>query len=59
MTKELQTDEQKEVALSNIKELGFLDNGSGKHESNTVYGTFGISPCEYSQQYKIPLKILE
>lgn len=24
--------------------LGFLDNGTGKHQSNTVYSTSGISP---------------
>lgn len=25
--------------------LGYLDNGSGKHESNTVYGSDELSPC--------------
>ena len=25
-------------------ELGFMDNGTGKHQSNTVYSTKGISP---------------
>ena len=26
-------------------QLGFMDNGTGKHQSNTVYSTEGISPC--------------
>lgn len=27
-----------------VKELGFMDNGTGKHQSNTVYSTEGVSP---------------
>ena len=27
-----------------VKQLGFMDNGTGKHQSNTVYDTDGISP---------------
>ena len=50
---------QTEEALSSVSELGFLENGTGKHQSNTVYGTDGICPCEYSVQYKEPFKILE
>ena len=25
--------------------LGFMEKGTGKHMSNSVYGIFGISPC--------------
>ena len=50
---------QMEPVLLNIKELGFLENGTGKHESNTVYESNGICPCEYAKQYKSPFKILE
>ena len=25
--------------------LGFLEKGTGRHMSNSVYGIFGISPC--------------
>ena len=25
--------------------LGFMEKGTGKHMSNTVYGIDGISPC--------------
>lgn len=50
---------QMEPVLLNVNELGFIEQGTGKHQSNTVYGTDGICPCEYSVQYKEPFKILE
>lgn len=28
-----------------IMELGFIDKGTGKHQSNTVYGAGGIAPA--------------
>lgn len=28
-----------------VKELGFIDKGTGKHQSNTVYDKDGLSPC--------------
>lgn len=28
-----------------VNELGFMDNGTGQHQSNTVYGTNGIVPA--------------
>ena len=59
MMQESATLRQMEAALSSVSELGFLENGTGKHQSNTVYGTDGICPCEYSVQYKEPFKILE
>lgn len=30
--------------ISEVKQLGFLDNGTGKHQSNTVYDENHISP---------------
>ena len=48
-----------EVELSSVNELGFIDKGTGKHQSNAVYGTDGICPCECSVQHKEPYKILE
>ena len=59
MTVEFQTENQRVVALSSINELGFIERGTGKHQSNIVYGSDGICPCEYSVQYKEPFKILE
>ena len=26
-------------------QLGYMDNGTGKHQSNTVYSPDGICPC--------------
>lgn len=59
MTQESATLKQMEVGLSSVNELGFIERGTGQHQSNTVYGTDGICPCEYSVQYKEPFKILE
>lgn len=28
-----------------IEELGYLEKGTGKHQSNTVYSTGGVSPA--------------
>lgn len=51
--------ENKEVVQSKVKDVGFLERGTGKHQSNTVYGTDGVSPCLYAGQYKEPFKIVE
>lgn len=26
-------------------QLGYMENGTGKHQSNTVYSPMGLSPC--------------
>ena len=59
LTEELVTTDKREVELLNVNELGFIERGTGQHQSNTVYSTEGICPCEYSVQYKEPFKILE
>ena len=28
-----------------IKQLGFIERGTGKHNSNIVYSVGGVSPC--------------
>lgn len=30
--------------MSNIEEIGFIDKGTGKHQSNVVYMPGGIAP---------------
>ena len=30
--------------VDDVKEIGYLDNGTGKHQSNIVYGTDSVSP---------------
>jgi hypothetical protein len=59
MTQESATLKQMEPVLLNVNELGFIERGTGKHQSNTVYATDGICPCECSTQHKEPFKILE
>ena len=44
------------VAESN--EMGFIEKGTGKHQSNTIYSENGCSPCLNSVNYKDPLKVL-
>ena len=50
---------QTEVVLSNVQEMGFIDKGTGKHQSNMVYGVDGVCPCEYAGQWKSPHAIIE
>ena len=59
LTEELATADKREAELLSVNELGFIERGTGQHQSNTVYSTDGICPCEYSVQYKEPFKILE
>jgi hypothetical protein len=56
---ELATSKQTEAVLLKVNELGFIENGTGKHQSNMVYNSSGISPYEYAGQYKNPFKIME
>ena len=37
----------------------FIDKGTGQHQSNTVYGSNGVSPCLNAVNYKEPLKTVE
>lgn len=41
-----------------IIELGNVENGTGKHQSNTVYSGGGLSPTLYAGQYKNPAKVV-
>jgi hypothetical protein len=59
MTKESQLGEQKEAVLLKVDELGYIDNGTGKHQSNIVYSADGICPCQYAVQHKEPFKVME
>lgn len=56
---EYQIYHQQAPELLNIHDLGFIENGTGKHQSNTVYGIDGVCPCEYAGQYKQPIKIIK
>ena len=41
-----------------VRQLGFIERGSGKHQSNTVYGTDGLCPAEYAGLWKEPFKVV-
>lgn len=38
--------------------MGFIEKGTGQHQSNTVYGIDGISPCLNAVNYKEPIKVV-
>ena len=38
---------------------GFIDKGTGKHQSNQVLMTNGLSPTLYAVMWKEPFKIVE
>lgn len=42
-----------------VRELGFIEKGTGKHQSNTVYGSDELSPTITAVSYKEPLKVIE
>lgn len=44
---------------SEINELGYIERGTGQHQSNTVYGTDGVCPCQYAGQWRESFKIVE
>ena len=41
-----------------IISVGFINNGTGKHQSNTVHNTFGVSRCLDANDYKHPELII-
>ena len=41
-----------------IKQLGYLENGTGSHQSNQVIDENGLATCLYAGQYKNPLKFI-
>ena len=55
--------QESEITNSTIPEcvnaLGFLDKGSGLHQSNVVYDTNGLMPTQCANQYKEPYKVAE
>lgn len=56
---EYQTCEATETLSQNVQELGWIEKGTGKHQSNTVYSDCGVSPCVNAVNYKEPTKIVE
>lgn len=42
-----------------VKSLGYIEKGTGQHQSNTVYDADFISPTLNAVNYKEPLKVIE
>ena len=40
------------------KQIGYIEKGTGQHQSNTIYDGEKISPCLNASDYKEPIKIL-
>jgi len=44
---------------SYVKEVGYIEKGTGKHQSNTVYSTDGIARClQADGDSKNPMKVV-
>ena len=43
---------------SSVKSMGFIDNGTGKHQSNMVYSKNGLSRCVDATDYKHSQRIV-
>ena len=56
MTQESASTASKEAV--SVKQLGHIENGTGKHQSNTVYDKGGLCPALYAVQWKEPFKVV-
>ncbi len=41
-----------------VKEVGYIEKGSGKHQSNMVYDPNGLARTMQSSDYKAPMKVI-
>ena len=44
---------------SSVNYIGFLDKGTGKHQSNMVYDSLGLGRCLNACDYKSPTAIID
>ena len=49
----------KQTVPESVNGLGYIEKGTGKHQSNMVYDSNGLMPCEYAVQWKEPTKVVE
>lgn len=43
--------------LNNCEQIGYIEKGTGQHQSNTIYNGENVSPCLNASDYKEPIKI--
>lgn len=41
-----------------VSEVGFIDKGTGQHQSNTIYSNNGCCPCLNAANHKEPIKVI-
>ena len=62
---QLKQDTTQELSTTNttipacVNTVGYLEKGTGKHQSNIVYDSNGLVPTEYAVQWKEPFKVVE
>ena len=44
---------------SSVNLRGFLDKGTGKHQSNMIYDSSGLSRCLNASDYKSPMAFID
>lgn len=49
----------KRTEVESVNTLGFIEKGTGQHQSNTVYGSDRLSPTLNAVNYKEPVKVVE
>lgn len=47
-----------EMLSQRINEVGFIDKGTGQHQSNTIYSDNGCCPCLNAVNHKEPIKVV-
>lgn len=47
-----------DTILSRVDKVGFIDKGTGQHQSNTIYSDNGCCPCLNAVNHKEPIKVV-
>ena len=55
---EYQTNSRLELLSRRVNKVGFIDKGTGQHQSNTIYSDNGCCPCLNAVNHKEPIKVV-
>lgn len=55
---EYQTNSKSELLSQRVNQVGFIDKGTGQHQSNTIYSDNGCCPCLNAVNHKEPIKVV-